>query len=76
VLADLRHPAAPEVAAPCRQLGRRFVTDSSTDDKTDPYPLIGSGTTGVPAVQTSRRWIGYEPNHEYVELASERVEAE
>jgi hypothetical protein len=51
-------------------------TDSSTDDKTDPYPLIGSGTTGVPAVQTSRRWIGYEPNHEYVELASERVEAE
>lgn len=38
-------------------------------------PFLGSGTTAVAALQLDRRCIGIEINHEYVQLAQERVDA-
>jgi site-specific DNA-methyltransferase (adenine-specific) len=38
-------------------------------------PFIGSGTTAVAAKQLDRRCIGIEINHEYVQLAQERLDA-
>lgn len=37
-------------------------------------PFMGSGSTGVAAVQTGRRWVGFETDATYVIGASERIE--
>ena len=38
-------------------------------------PFAGSGTTGVAAVQLGRRFLGFEINQEYCDLANQRIEA-
>ena len=35
---------------------------------------MGSGTTGVAAVQTNRKFIGIEMDREYYEIAKKRIE--
>ena len=35
---------------------------------------MGSGTTGVAAVQTNRKFIGIEMDQEYYEIAKKRIE--
>lgn len=39
-------------------------------------PFMGSGTTGVAAVRTGRRFIGVETDDHYLEIARKRIEAE
>lgn len=39
-------------------------------------PFMGSGTTAVAAVRTSRHYIGYDTDREYVDLAESRIAAE
>lgn len=39
-------------------------------------PFIGSGSTAVAAVRSERRFVGYDTDPSYVELARERVGAE
>ena len=36
-------------------------------------PFMGSGTTGMAAVQTIRRFIGYEINRDHAKLAESRI---
>ncbi|MDI6840378.1 MAG: site-specific DNA-methyltransferase [bacterium] len=36
-------------------------------------PFIGSGQTAIAAIRTSRHYIGYEINEEYVKLAERRI---
>ena len=36
-------------------------------------PFMGSGTTAVVGLKNSRKFVGYEINKEYVELANERI---
>ena len=36
-------------------------------------PFMGSGTTAVAAIETGRRFIGFEVSAEYCALANERV---
>jgi site-specific DNA-methyltransferase (adenine-specific) len=36
-------------------------------------PFVGSGTTGVAAVEAQRRFLGIELNPEYVEIAERRL---
>jgi site-specific DNA-methyltransferase (cytosine-N4-specific) len=51
---------------PCLAIGSRpgdFVLD----------PFIGSGTTGVAAWETGRRFVGIELNPEYVQIAERRL---
>jgi site-specific DNA-methyltransferase (adenine-specific) len=38
-------------------------------------PFMGSGTTGVAAVQEGFRFIGIELNPEYVAIAERRIDA-
>lgn len=44
------------------------------DTRTVCDPFMGSGTTGVAAVQMGRRFIGVEMNREYFEIACRRIE--
>jgi modification methylase len=39
-------------------------------------PFFGTGTTGVVAKRLHRHWIGIEREQRYVEIASQRIEAE
>jgi site-specific DNA-methyltransferase (adenine-specific) len=34
---------------------------------------MGSGQTAIAALKSSRRYIGYETNQEYINLANERI---
>lgn len=36
-------------------------------------PFMGSGTTGVAAVKSGRKFVGYEINQEYISLAKKRL---
>ena len=36
-------------------------------------PFLGSGSTAVAAVRTDRRYVGYDTEPEYVDLAESRV---
>lgn len=37
-------------------------------------PFMGSGTTGVAALKAGRKFVGYENNEEYIELANRRID--
>ena len=39
-------------------------------------PFCGSGTTGVAAIRSGRRFIGIERDHAYAQVARERILAE
>ncbi|HJQ76568.1 MAG TPA: site-specific DNA-methyltransferase [Acidimicrobiia bacterium] len=38
-------------------------------------PFIGSGTTAVAAVETGRRYVGFDTEQSYIDLATERIAA-
>lgn len=66
---DKEHPTQKPLPLMKWCLG--FLKDSSTI--LDPF--MGSGTTGVAAVQTGKRFIGIEVNPKYFEIACRRIEA-
>lgn len=37
-------------------------------------PFIGSGTTAISALKSERKYVGYEINQEYIELAEKRID--
>lgn len=37
-------------------------------------PFIGSGTTAVAAINTERKYIGFEQDDKYFEIAKSRLE--
>ena len=39
-------------------------------------PFIGSGTSGIAALNTSRKYVGYDTSPQYVELAKRRIQNE
>ena len=62
------HPAPFPVALP-----RRFIELYTFEGDVVLDPFLGSGTTAVAAIETGRRYVGYETNPEYVALAEERI---
>lgn len=57
---------------PLSLLGRVVLAFTNEDDLIlDPF--CGSGTTGVAAVRTNRRFIGFEAERDYVKLARKRI---
>lgn len=62
------HPAPFPVALPRRFIELyTFLGDLVLD------PFIGSGTTAVAAVETGRRYVGYDVSEEYLEVAGKRI---
>lgn len=57
-----------------QQLIDRFVDDFTDNGETVLDPCMGSGTTGVSAVQAGRRFIGCEIREEAFDIACERIE--
>jgi site-specific DNA-methyltransferase (adenine-specific) len=53
---------------------KRLVARCSSDNETILDPFMGSGTTGVAAVQLGRRFIGIEREPTYFDIACRRIE--
>lgn len=68
--ARVGHPAPFPVALP-----RRFIELYTFEDEVILDPFMGSGSTAVAAVETSRHYVGYETDPAYVEIAQKRVAA-
>lgn len=64
----VRHPAPFPVELPQRLIELYTFRDDLVLD-----PFLGSGTTAVAAVRTGRRYVGYDTDRAYVELAEARV---
>lgn len=57
-----------------RRLMAEIVKDFTNPDQVILDPFMGSGTTGVAAVQLGRRFIGIEMNERYFDIACKRIE--
>lgn len=62
------HPAPFPVELPLRLIHLLSFQDDIILD-----PFMGSGTTGIAAIETHRKFVGYEINSEYVSLARQRL---
>jgi len=65
------HPAPFPVELPQRLIELYTYRDDLVLD-----PFMGSGTTAVAAVRTGRRFVGYDTETSYVEIAEQRIRAE
>lgn len=64
---DKDHPASFPLALPTRAI-------EATSDKSVIDPFMGSGTTGVAAIQLGRKFIGIEREPKYFDIACKRIE--
>ena len=62
------HPAPFPVELPYRLIQLYSFKDDVILD-----PFMGSGTTGIAAIKSERKYIGYEINDEYVKVAQKRL---
>lgn len=62
------HPAPFPVALP-----KRFIELYTYLDDLVLDPFVGSGSTAVAALETGRRYVGYEVNEEYLRTARHRI---
>ena len=65
-----RHPTQKPLA-----LLERVIAASSAEGDLVLDPFTGSGTTGVAAVMSGRRFLGVDMNEEYLDLAARRIRA-
>lgn len=66
---DGRHPTEKP-----RKLMAELVADFTSPGDTILDPFMGSGTTGIAAVQAGRNFIGVEMNPDYFSIACKRIE--
>ncbi|MFP5298516.1 MAG: DNA-methyltransferase [Actinomycetota bacterium] len=74
---DIQPESAKRVGHPAPfpvELPKRFIELYTYKGDLVLDPFLGSGSTAVAAVQTARRFIGYDTDPEYIEIARERVE--
>ena len=57
-----------------QELANRCASASTKPDETILDPFMGSGTTGVAAMQLGRKFIGIEIEPKYFDIACERIE--
>lgn len=62
------HPAPFPIDLPYRLIQLYSFTNDVVLD-----PFMGSGTTAIAALKCNRKYIGFETNSEYVELAERRI---
>jgi site-specific DNA-methyltransferase (adenine-specific) len=65
------HPAPFPVELPQRLIELYTFRDDLVLD-----PFLGSGTTAVAAIRTGRRYVGYDTDPSYIEIAEQRVAEE
>lgn len=65
------HPAPFPVELP-----RRLIELYTFEGEVVLDPFMGSGQTAIAAMQTNRRYVGYEIDENYIDLAHRRIEAE
>ncbi|MBI2865126.1 MAG: site-specific DNA-methyltransferase [Chloroflexi bacterium] len=66
----INHPAPFPIELP-----RRFIELYTFSGDLVLDPFMGSGTTALAAIATGRHWVGYETNHDYIEIATKRIAA-
>ena len=71
-IATQPYPGAHFAVMP-RELARRCIVSGSREGDVVFDPFTGSGTTGMVARQTGRRFVGLELNPAYLDLAVERL---
>lgn len=64
------HPAPYPVALP-----RRLIELYTYQNDLVLDPFIGSGTTAIAAIETNRRYVGFDTDETYVEIARARIAA-
>ena len=52
---------------------KKIIVDSTNEGDTIFDPFMGSGTTGVAAIQLGRNFIGCEIDPDYFEIAEKRI---
>ncbi|HFA48573.1 MAG TPA: site-specific DNA-methyltransferase [Bacteroidetes bacterium] len=62
------HPAPFPVDLPYRLIQLFSFTNDIVLD-----PFMGSGTTGIAALKSNRKYVGFDTNQEYIELAEKRL---
>lgn len=68
-LSQKEHPTQKPIS-----VMEKFVILSSNEGDVILDPFMGSGTTGVAAEKNNRRFIGFEINKEFYEIASNRLD--
>lgn len=63
------HPTAKPI-----KLMEILINASTNENNTVLDPFMGSGTTGIAAVQMNRKFIGVELSKEYFDIACKRIE--
>lgn len=58
------------------EIVKNLIINSSQENDVVFDPFMGSGTTGVAAMELNRRFVGCEINKEYYEVAMKRIEIE
>jgi site-specific DNA-methyltransferase (adenine-specific) len=69
IVTDGLHPTGKPIPLFCGFVEKFTDIGNSVLD-----PFMGSGTTGVAAVQMGRKFIGIEREHKYFDIACERIE--
>lgn len=52
---------------------RRFVETFTSKEDLVLDPFMGSGTTAVACIETGRKYLGFEINKEYIDMANKRI---
>ena len=63
------HPAPFPVDLPYRLIQLLSFTNDIILD-----PFMGSGTTGIAALKSSRKFVGFDTSQDYIDLADKRIE--
>ncbi len=62
------HPAPFPIVLPARLIDLFSFTDDIILD-----PFMGSGTTGIAALESNRNFVGFDTSEEYIDLAEKRL---
>jgi site-specific DNA-methyltransferase (adenine-specific) len=68
--AQSKHPAVFPIELP-----EFFIKAYSNENDIVLDPFIGSGTTAIASTLINRKWIGFEKEREYIELANMRLDS-